>query len=63
MSLEKNLKLSGMQLPKNLAQSEKHIHSLLQTQSKLVVLTIEEENIRAKLLNIQASLTPHMEIL
>ena len=27
------------------------------------MLTIEEANIRAKLINIQASLTPHMEIL
>ena len=29
----------------------------------MAVLTIEEANIRAKLINIQASLTPHMEIL
>ena len=27
------------------------------------MLTVEEANIRAKLINIQASLTPHMEIL
>ena len=27
------------------------------------MLTIEEANIRAKLINIQASLTPHMDIL
>ena len=27
------------------------------------MLTIEEANVRAKLINIQASLTPHMEIL
>ena len=27
------------------------------------MLTVEEANIRAKIINIQASLTPHMEIL
>ena len=52
-----------MQLPQNLALSEKHFHSVLHIQNQLVVLTLEEANIRAKLINIQASLTPHMEIL
>ena len=50
-----------MQLPKNLAQSEKHFHTLLQTQSQLAMSIVEEANVRAKLINIQASLTPHME--
>ena len=36
---------------------------MLHIQSQLAILTIEENNIRAKLTNIQASLTPHMEIL
>ena len=63
MSLEDNLKLSSKQLSQNLAQSEKHFHSLLQTQSQLAMLIVEEANIRANLINIQASLTPHMEIL
>ena len=52
-----------MQLPKNLAQSEKHFHSLLQTQSQLAMLIVEEANVRAKLINIKASLSPHMEII
>ena len=52
-----------MQLPQNLAQSEKHFHTLLQSQSQLVVLIAKEANVRAKLTNIQAFLTPHMEIL
>ena len=52
-----------MQLPKNPVQSEQHINSLLHSQSQLVVLIVEEANIRAKLINIQVSLTPHMEIL
>ena len=42
-----------MQLPQNLAQSEKHFHSMLHTQKKLVVLTIEEANTRAKLVNME----------
>ena len=63
LSLETNLKISSMQSPQKLAQSEKHFHSVLHTQKELVVLIAEEANIRAKLINIQASLTPHIEIL
>ena len=63
LNLEINLKISSMQLPQSLAQSEKHFHIVLHTHKELVVLTIEEANIRAKLVQIQASLTPHMEIL
>ena len=36
---------------------------MLHTQRELVVLTIEEANTRAKLVPIQVTLTPHMEIL
>ena len=63
LSLEKNLNISGTQLPQNPTQSEKHFHTLLQSQSQLAILIAEDANIRAKLTNIQASLTPHMEIL
>ena len=62
MSLERNLKISSMQLPKDPAQSEKHFNTMLQTQKELVVLTLEEANKKAKLVQIQASPTPHMEI-
>ena len=34
----------------------------MQTQSQLATLSIEEANIRAKLISIQTTLTPHMEI-
>ena len=44
-------------------QSEKYFRSLLQTQSQLEALSIEEANIRAKVISIQTTLTPHMEIL
>ena len=40
LSLERNLKISGMKLPQNLAQSEKHFHLVLYTQKKLVVLIV-----------------------
>ena len=63
MSLERNLKISSMQLPKDPSQSEKHFHTMLHTQKEIVVLTVEEANTKAKLVQIQASLTPHMEIL
>ena len=36
---------------------------MLHTQKEIGVLTIEEDNTRAKLVQIQATLTPHMEIL
>ena len=36
---------------------------MLESQSQLAVLIAKEANIRANLTNIQASLTPHMEIL
>ena len=52
-----------MQLPQNPAQSEKHFNIVLHIQKELVVLTIEEANTRAKLVQVQASLAPHMEII
>ena len=63
LRLEDDLKLSSRKLSQNHVQTEEHFHSLLHTQSRLAVLIVEEANIRAKLINIQASLTPHMEIL
>ena len=63
MSLEKDLKLSTMQLPKDPTQSEKHFHTTLHTQKELVVLIENEVNIKAKLVQIQSTITPHMEIL
>ena len=63
MSLERNLKISNMQLPKDLAQSEKHFHTTLHTQKELVVLIADEANTKAKLIEIQSAITPHMEVL
>ena len=42
---------------------EQYFHTLLQTQRKLALFIVEEANIRAKLINMQASLTPHIDIL
>ena len=36
---------------------------MLHTQKEIVVLIVEEANIRAKIVQIQASVTPHIEIL
>ena len=63
LSLERNLKISSMQLPTNLAQSEKHFAQTLHTQRELATLLAEETNIKAKLMQIQASITPHLEVL
>ena len=63
MRLERNLKISSMQLPTNLAQSEKRFAQMLHTQRELVILTTEETNIKAKLMQIQSSITPHLEVL
>ena len=48
-----------MQLPTNLAQSENNFAQILYTQKKIVVLIVEEANTKAKLMQIQASITPH----
>lgn len=52
-----------MQLPRDPAQSEKHFAQTLHTQKELVTLTIEEANIKAKLMQIQSSMTSHLEVL
>ena len=52
LSLERNLKISSMQLPTNPAQSEKHFAQMLHTQRELVLLIAEEANINAKLMQI-----------
>ena len=44
LSLERNVKISSMQLPTNLAQSEKHFSQMLHTQIELVVLIVEGAN-------------------
>ena len=62
LSLESQISSSSAKLPMNPTQSEKHFRTFLQTQSQLVVLTIDEANIRAKLTSIQTTLTLHMEI-
>ena len=63
LSLEGNLKVSSSQLPINPTQSEKHFTTLLHTQKELDVLIVEEANIKAKLVQIQSAITPHMEVL
>ena len=50
LSLERNLKVSSTQLPKDLAQSEKHFATTLHTQKELAILTTDEANIKAKLI-------------
>ena len=36
---------------------------MLHTQKELVVLIVEDSNIKAKLMHIQSSITPHLEVL
>ena len=52
-----------MQLPKDPSQSEKHFALTLRTQRELAELTSEESTTKAKFLQLQASITPHLEIL
>lgn len=63
LSFERNLKISSMQLPKDPAQSENHFSIVLHTQKELAMLTSYEDNIKAKLIQIKSSITPHMEVL
>ena len=63
LSLERNLKISSTQLPTNPAQSENHFAQSLHTQREIVVLTAEEATTKAKLMQIQSSITPHLEVL
>ena len=62
-TLEQNLNTSSTQLPKDPSQSAKHFALTLQTQRELAELTSEESTTKAKLLQLQASITPHLEIL
>ena len=57
------MNISSMELPKDPTLSEKHFATTLQTQAELATLTTEESTIKAKLLQLQASITPHLEIL
>ena len=50
MRLVRNLKISSMQLLKDPAQSEKHFETTLHTQRELAILTVDEANIKAKLI-------------
>ena len=52
-----------MQLPTNPAHSEKHFAQMLHTQRELATLSAKEANIKANLIQIQASITPHFEVL
>ena len=52
-----------MQLPQNLAQSEKDFNTVLHAQKEIVVLIVEEANTRSKFIQIQNFLTPHTKIL
>ena len=63
MSLERNLRISGMQLPKDPAQNEKHFNTTLHTQKELDMMIVDEANTKAKLVQIESTTTPHMEIL
>ena len=63
MSLEGKLKVSISQLPKDPTQSEKYFATTLHTQKELAVLTSDEANIKAKLIQIQSAITPQMKVL
>ena len=52
-----------MQFPKDLDQSEKHFATILHTQKELALLIVDEANVKAKLIQIQSTITPHMEVL
>ena len=52
-----------MQLPTNPVQSEKHFAQTLHTQIELAVFTTKEANTKAKLMQIQSFITPHLEVL
>jgi hypothetical protein len=61
--LEEKLKTSGNKLSQNSINTEQHFHALLHTQTQLAELTTKEATIRAKLINIQSSLAPHLILL
>ena len=61
--MEGDLNISSLQLPKDPSQSEKHFAQTLRTHKELAELQTEESTTKAKLLQLQASITPHLEIL
>ena len=63
LRLESQLKLSSTQLPSNPTNSEKHFGQMLHIQKELAALSAEEATIREKLMQMQASITPHLEVL
>ena len=52
-----------MQLPSNPTQSEKQFSQTLHTQRELATLSVEEATIKENLMQIKASITPHLEVL
>lgn len=52
LCLERNLKISSMQLSTNLPQSEKHFAQMLHTQRELARLLAKEATIKSKLMQI-----------
>ena len=52
-----------MQLALNPANSEKHFAQTLHTQRELASLSAKEATIKEKLMQMQASITPHLEVL
>ena len=52
-----------MKLPSNPTQSEKQFSQTLHTQRELAALLAEDTTIKAKLIQIQALITPHLEVL
>ena len=61
--MEGDLNISSLQLPKDPSQSEKYFAQTLRTQRELAELQTEESTTKAKLLQLQSSITPHLEIL
>ena len=61
--MEGDLNISSLQLPKDPSQSEKYFSQTLRTQKELAELQTEESTTKAKMLQLQASITPHLEIL
>ena len=52
-----------MQLPSNPTNSEKHFAQTLHTQRELATLPVEEATIKENLMQMQASITPQLEVL
>ena len=63
MSLEGDLKAYSSQLPINPARGEKQFSTFLHTQRELAMIIADEANIKAKLIQIQSAITPHIKVL